>query len=253
LVAGEQPTLVEQREREFWDEQVPDLAACERDYDQLYTGNAKLMLDAVAPWEGRRFLDFACGTGVLATWLAVHGAEVVGVDLSPRSIERGRELAARFGASPVLTTDPLEFLPASSFDAVVGRYALHHVDLDLIGPLIRRALKPGAVGAFVETMALNPALNVARSRLSGRLGVQRYGSSDERPLDTADLERLRSVFGEVSLATGRMEFLRIFDRNVLRYQHPPASGLIGGVDDWLLRRGLGRLSYHQVVVLRRRG
>jgi hypothetical protein len=51
----------------------------------------------------------------------------------------------------------------------------------------------------------------------------------------------------VTLAVGRMQFLRIFDRNVLRFRRRRASALLGALDDRLARMGLGFLSYHQVV------
>ena len=136
-----------------------------------------------------------------------------------------------------------------SFDAIAGRYALHHVDLTVIAPIFDAILVPGGVGGFVETMGLNPLLNLSRRRLAGRAGVASYGSEDERPLTGTDLRVLESEIGPVRLTTGRMEFLRIFDRNVLRHRHPRASTVLGSIDDALSRAGLTRLSYHQVVTV----
>ena len=102
-------------------------------------------------------------------------------------------------------------------------------------------------------MALNPLLNLARRSLPGRSGVASYGSEDERPLGREDLRVLEQAIGPVSLSVGQMRFLRIFDRNVLRYRRPRASRLLGRLDDGLLRAGLGVLSYHQVVAFAKRG
>jgi hypothetical protein len=46
-----------------------------------------------------------------------------------------------------------------------------------------------------------------------------------------------------------MQFLRIFDRNVLRFRHRRVAAALGTLDDALARLGLGLLSYHQVVKL----
>ena len=101
-------------------------------------------------------------------------------------------------------------------------------------------------------MGLNPLLNLARRRMAGRGGVASYGSEDERPLDRGDLRVLREAFGTVELAVGELRFLRIFDRNVLRFRHPRVARALGTADDGLARLGLGFLSYHQIVRVTRR-
>jgi SAM-dependent methyltransferase len=209
------------------------------------------MLDALEAVRGRRVLDFACGPGVTSAWLAQRGAIVTGIDISPASIDTARRLAAQTGLAIELIAGELTSgtFPPSSFDAIVGRYALHHVDLTVIAPIFDAILVPGGIGGFVETMGLNPLLNFSRRRLAGRAGVASYGSDDERPLTGTDLRVLESEIGPVRLTTGRMEFLRIFDRNVLRHRQPRASTALGAIDDALSRAGLTRLSYHQVVTV----
>ena len=131
-------------------------------------GNVRTAVRRISPVSGPRVLDFACGAGVLSAWLAASGARVTGIDISPIA-RPGRRAAGRAlsGCRPTFTGQPLKDLPSESFDALVGEYALHHVDLDVIAPQLRRVLKPGGVGAFVETMALNPLLNFARAQLCG--------------------------------------------------------------------------------------
>jgi SAM-dependent methyltransferase len=239
------------REQVFWDEHVPDLEYCVREYQAGPDPNTEAMLDAVEPVRGRRVLDFACGAGVTAAFLAARGAVVTGIDISPTSIEQARRLAERAGLSIDFLAGeltPTTFAPGS-FDAVVGHYALHHVDLRVIAPILGDVLVQGGRGAFVETMALNPLLNLSRRMLAGRSVIASYGSDDERPLDRSDLHILETNAGKVELTVGEMRFLRIFDRNVLRYRRPRASALLGGLDDLMLQLGLGFLSYHQIVKL----
>lgn len=242
---------VGEREQAFWDEHVPPLDRCARQYEAGPDPNTEAMLDAIAPLQGRRVLDFACGAGLTAAFLAQRGALVTGIDISPASIARARELAGRCGLEVDFIAGELTraTFPRGSFDAVVGHYALHHVDLSAIAPILGEVLVPGGRGAFVETMGLNPLLNLARRRLAGRGQVASYGSEDERPLDRSDLRMLERHVGPVKRVVSEMRFLRILDRNVLRYRWPAASKALGAIDDALLRLGLGVLSYHQVVTV----
>jgi SAM-dependent methyltransferase len=238
-----------QREQQFWDEHVPSLQACLAEFHRGPDPNTRAMLDAVAPLSGRRVLDFACGAGVTTAWLAARGGIVTGIDVSPASIARAREVAHELGLRIDFKAGELraDTYPRGSFDAIVGRYALHHVDIPSIATAIATVLTPGGNGAFVETMALNPVLNLARRGLVGRAGVAKLGSDDEHPLTKADLAVLAAEIGSVSLHVENLTFMRIFDRNVLGYRWPPVSRMMGKIDDALLSAGLGRLSFHQVV------
>ncbi len=244
---------VGEREREFWDEHVPPLERLVKRYARGPEPNTKAMLDAIEPVRGLRVLDFACGAGLTSAFLAARGARVTAIDISPESVSRAGELAREVGVEVELIAGELggETFPPQSFDAIVGRYALHHVDLPRMAPILRDVLVPGGSGAFLETMGLNPLLNLARRRLAGRGAVARYGSDDERPIDRRDLRVLRESFGPVELSVGEMRFLRIFDRNVLRFRRPGAARALGRLDDMLLAAGLGVLSYHQIVKVRR--
>jgi len=239
------------REREFWDEHVPDLGHCLAVYERGPSPSVRGVLQAIAPLAGKRVLDFACGPGVLSAWLAARGAEVTGVDISPGSVARARELAGRLGLAATFTTAALDDLPEESFDAAVGEYALHHVDLETVAPRLLRLLRPGAPAAFVETMALNPLLNFARAHLTGRGVVAQWGTDDEHPISARDLEMLRATFGSLRLETRQMQFLRLLDRNILRARVPVASRMLALADDWMLAQGWGRLSYCQVVTVQR--
>jgi 2-polyprenyl-3-methyl-5-hydroxy-6-metoxy-1,4-benzoquinol methylase len=71
---------------------------------------------------GKRILDVGCGTGVNAVILALLGADVTGIDISPKSIEIARkraeinqvERSCRFVCSPLETAD----LPPDYFDII---------------------------------------------------------------------------------------------------------------------------------------
>lgn len=241
-----------ERERDFWGHHIPDLASCLAEVNAGPDPNTEAMLTAVEPVAGARILDFACGAGTTSAWLAGRGAKVVGVDLSPDSLARARELHAALDLEATFVSTLEEARVGGPFDAVVGRYALHHIDVADVAPLLAGMVRPGGKGAFVETFATNPILRAARSTLPGRFGIPRMGTVDEHPLTNDDLAALRSAFGESEVACARMHLLRIFDRQVLGYRLPRVGSALGRIDDAIgkLPRSTS-LSYFQVVVVRK--
>ena len=101
---------------------------------------------------GQRVLDLGCGPGLYCERLARRGVEVVGVDLSPGSIEYARQSAREKGL-------PIEYVcldyrrldRGAEFDAVFLIYddfgVLSDDDRDELLCRVHRALKPS--GAFV--------------------------------------------------------------------------------------------------------
>lgn len=242
-----------EREKDFWGHHLPSVEQCLAKFHTGPDPNAAAMLEAVGPVRGARVLDFACGGGVVSAWLAARGAEVVGLDLSPESIDRSREVLKALGLSATFVSTRLEDADGLGlFDAIVGRYALHHTDVAQMAPLLARRLRLGKMAAFVETFASNPLLRLSRRHLVGRAGIPRFGTPDERPLEARDILALRSAFGSAEIVVRQMKFLRIFDRQVLRYRSPPLSSVLGTLDDALNQLPRSEfLSFHQVVVLQK--
>lgn len=243
------------REQDFWGHHIPSLESCLAEYRAGPDPNTELMLQAVGPLPGLRVLDFACGAGVTTAWLVAKGAEVVGLDLTEPPLIRAGEVLDELGLKATFTNTTLEeadFL--GQFDAIVGRYALHHTALPQIAPLLAARLRPGGRAAFVETFGSNPVLSLARRNLIGKLGIPRLGTLDEKPLDKRDVEALAQAFGTATMEVREFRFMRIFDRQVLRYRNERLSSMCAAVDDALHRiPRTDFLSYHQVVVLTKDG
>lgn len=242
------------RERAFWDEHVPPIEAILREYRRGPSPNTALMLDAIEPVADKRVLDFACGAGLTSAWLAARGARVTGIDISPGSIVRAREVLDELSLHADFVVGDIEHgaLGDRMFEAVVGHWALHHVDTAAVGRAISEHLVVGGVGAFHETMGLNPMLRFARRRLMWLPGLTRFGSPDEHPLEQRDLDELRESFGHAELRVAQLTFVRILDRNVFRHRRPRARRLAAAIDDWLLAHGAGSWSFHQVVCVAKR-
>ena len=75
---------------------------------------------------GRRVLDAGCGTGALAIEAAMRGADVVGIDLSPKLVELARQ---RIPAS--LAAGTLDFRSGDMLDASLGKFD-HVVAMDSV-------------------------------------------------------------------------------------------------------------------------
>ncbi|CAE6511850.1 unnamed protein product [Rhizoctonia solani] len=105
-------------------------------------------------------MDFACGTGMISQRLAQHTKSIIGVDISPKSVDFFNERAAQQGASPeqmkAICADLTERGKAENdlfggilFNVIVCSVGYHHFeDVDAITKVLVSYLKPG-VGTLV--------------------------------------------------------------------------------------------------------
>jgi len=148
------------------------------------------LVGMAAPSAGMRALDLATGTGDIAFALAVRGARVVGLDITPRMIELAR--AKRCPAHPARPAYPaflvgdmiaLPFRDAS-FDLVTTGYGLRNVpDLTASIDEIRRVLRPG--GRLLSLDFNRPSNGLVRAAyltyltaVGGTLGFALHGDPD---------------------------------------------------------------------------
>jgi ubiquinone/menaquinone biosynthesis C-methylase UbiE len=90
------------------------------------------VLGALAPLEGKRVLEIACGTGRFTVMLAERGADVVGLDISRAMLAQGREKARDAGVEEhisFLLGDAARLpFPDDYFDAVFAMRFFHLAD-----------------------------------------------------------------------------------------------------------------------------
>jgi SAM-dependent methyltransferase len=145
---------------------------------------------------GANVLEFGCGPGFFAPFLAKRGAAVTGIDISETALEQARERAAQEGVTNltlrVMNAEQLDF-PDRTFDLICGVAILHHLDLDKAYGGIARTLKPGGRAVFLEPLGHNPIINLYR-RMTPNLRTE-----DEHPLLMPDLRLANRYFDELGL------------------------------------------------------
>jgi SAM-dependent methyltransferase len=102
---------------------------------------------------GSTILEVGCGTGDYTFLLARMGFKMIGVDLSPRSIESAREKAAILGLSDVsfivADAEVLAEIPERLVDGAVSFSTLRYVpNLESALRAIWRVLKPGGAAVL---------------------------------------------------------------------------------------------------------
>jgi len=114
-----------------------------------------------------KVLDMGCGTGLpIDRYLTDHGADVTGVDVSPKHLALAR---ANLPAASYIEGDFSRLaLPKGSFDAVVSVHAIFHIPRAEHGELfakIARLLREG--GIFLATLGTSDCDQAMRNITSG--------------------------------------------------------------------------------------
>jgi SAM-dependent methyltransferase len=151
---------------------------------------------------GSRVLEFGCGVGGCAVYLArMTQAEVTGIDINENGIRNARRLAETEGQQARLRfeqVDGREQLPFAdqSFDAVFSNDAVCHVPnrLDVLHEWFR-VLKPNGRALFTDAMIVTGG--ITNEELATRSSIGRYlflpPGENERLIAQARFELLSSV------------------------------------------------------------
>lgn len=155
--------------RALWDIWTPIHAASKMyDVDGFRAGKNSLKpieLESLGCVTGKRILHMQCHFGLDTLSLARMGANVIGVDYSPQSIQLARRLSVELNL-------PAHFIEANiydlgevldeTFDIVFASYGVLHWldDLDRWGRIVAAALRPGGVFHLVD---FHPIFNMLSS------------------------------------------------------------------------------------------
>jgi demethylmenaquinone methyltransferase/2-methoxy-6-polyprenyl-1,4-benzoquinol methylase len=216
-LSGDAPvTLAPDAVRTMFDRIAPVYDAMNRAMTAGLDGGWRRRAAAAAVRPGDRVLDAACGTGDLALADLRAGArEVVGVDFSPRMLERARRKSA---AVEWVQADLLALpFPEASFDAVTVGFGVRNLaDLERGLAELRRVLRRGGRLAVLELTrprgALAPFFSLWFDRMvpaAGRLlpggGAYSYLPASVRRFPEA--EELARLLGQAGFEQVRFRLL----------------------------------------------
>jgi SAM-dependent methyltransferase len=127
----------------------------DRDFVWCPEGLREAEVGLLGPVAGRRVLEVGCGAAAAARWLAGHGADVVGLDLSAGMLRHAVAGAARTGVTvPLIQADAMA-LPLADGCVDVAFTAFGAVPfVDDSGAVMRevfRVLRPGGRWVFATT------------------------------------------------------------------------------------------------------
>lgn len=201
----------------------------------------------------KRVLVVGCGFGDDALRIAKLGARVSAFDLSPDSLQIARALAKREGLEIIFEEMPAEKMlyEDNSFDYILARDILHHVDIPRTMGEIVRVAKPGAVFLVNEIYSHSLTDKIRHSTLVESVLYPKmrrliygpgkpYITEDEKKLSEYDLQEIMKPlqpriftkyfnFLVTRVIPDRFETLAKFDRLLLRILHPIAHLLAGRV------------------------
>jgi SAM-dependent methyltransferase len=143
---------------------------------------------------GCRLLDYGCGQGEEAIYLAMMGAHVTAIDISPVGIRLTKERARLNGVGDrvraiLMRCDPTEF-PSESFDVIHGFGILHHVGLQAGMKEINRLLRPSGRALFFEHMGNSKTIERFRPK-------EKNYTRGERPLRWEEIQEIRPEFSRI--------------------------------------------------------
>ncbi len=213
--------------RKYWDEKPllsMELAAPLGSLEYLAAFDAiRLDLEqfCLGLWEfdghkGEKVLDVGCGApAFLVRQYAKGGADVTGVDISPRSVEVAQKHVAISGLTArvqVGNAEALDF-PDATFDFVTSAGVLHHTpDTEKAISEVHRVLKPGgrAVIALYWRNILMRWPLWPLTRLALRLLLRRVPGRD-RMVETGDVDEFVRMWDGDENPVGKA-----YDRRALR-------------------------------------
>ena len=108
-------------------------------------------------------LEIGCGTGYFTKPLAVTGARITAIDISPDLLQVSRRRVPATNVNFLLENAYAMSFPENSFDLVVGISILHHLDVEKGLTEVFRVLKPGGGIFFTEPNMLNPQIALQKN------------------------------------------------------------------------------------------
>jgi SAM-dependent methyltransferase len=190
------------REKEYWNRvyqgaSFTGLSCSWMKYVADTTYIAQFFQGLLKPLRRKRILSLGGGVDTLGVSLARDGHRVVCVDISTVASELTRRLAEQDGVADHVTTvtagcEEMAF-PSKTYDVVLCKRSLHHMDVAKVVAGIHAALVPGGTFLAEEPVCLHRLVRWVHRRFPF------YGDAphtpDERELIHQDLATIQRTFG----------------------------------------------------------
>ncbi|MFC5864932.1 class I SAM-dependent methyltransferase [Acidicapsa dinghuensis] len=154
------------------------------------TRGERFFSETVAEYaRGKDILDYGCYDGwMVPRYHEMRPRSITGIDISETAIAAAE---AQYGGIAEFHAGDAHAMPfrSESFDLVVGRGILHHLDFDVALREIHRVLRPGGGAVFVEPLGDNPGAKLIRAM------TPKARTKDERALSQATIQRTDAFFG----------------------------------------------------------
>ena len=124
-----------------------------------------VLVDLVPEDPSARWLEVACGPGLIARAMAPRVGSVVGLDLTPAMVEKARADAAAAGVENVSfeVGDATALgLADDSLDGAITRFSLHHIPAPVrVIEEMRRVVRPGGYIVLADFVTDDDAVGAA--------------------------------------------------------------------------------------------
>lgn len=204
----------------------------------------KYLLDClnVNQLKDKKILDIGCGNGQYSVLLALLGASVSGIDISPIGIKIAKDMASINGVCQlcdfsVQNASCMDF-PDETFDIILLHEVLHHaIKYSGVKEEIYRVLKKDGIVACSESLYGNPFFKFARS-----FTMRGKEEKGDVALRLSDLEDFAKDYRESKIEPMSLLFMsRRFFRNIVGYAPIRSLLLLLKITDDYLFRILPRL------------
>lgn len=155
--------------------------------------------------QNMRVLELGCYAGELTKKIAKSKANIFAIDISPKSVSMAKQRVKLKNVHFQIDNIENSSFKDHFFDAVFGNGILHHTDLKLSLPEIKRILKPKGKFIFFEPNLLNPEIFLER-----KVSVLRklsHNSPDETAFIRWQLKKALQHAGFVNIRVEPFDFL----------------------------------------------
>ncbi len=200
--------------RTYWDHFLHDqeMSKAEIGSNQWFTDLAAYRYDKLdylpkvvdfQAYRGKQVLEVGCGIGLDLARFAAGGAEVTGIDLSPRAVELAQKHLAQQKASGrvlMMNAEAMKF-PDASFDVVYAHGAVQYtMDPQRMASEIYRVLKPGGQAIFM--LYHRDSWLMAMTKVT-KVGLEHVDAPAFRTFSQAEARALLKAFKQVKIVPER--------------------------------------------------